>query len=236
MTATIPERIAGLLTAIAAAVVITAIAIVPFLTPAWVGYEQGRSGAAQLTGFATADLHAATDAILADLVAGPPDFDVQVGGAPVLEERERAHMRDVRGVFAGFGLLAVIAAVGLIAAYAGARRLGHPERWWAAVRNGARGLVIGVVIAGILAFFAFDTAFEIFHRLFFAGGSYTFDPGTDRLVQLFPFTFWSETTIAVGAVIVVLALLTASLAGHRAHRHAAPAATAAGLARPEGAR
>ena len=96
--------------------------------------------------------------------------------------------------------------------------------------------MIGVVIAGILAFFAFDTAFEIFHRLFFAGGSYTFDPGTDRLVQLFPFTFWSETTIAVGAVIVVLTLLTASLAGHRAHRHAAPAATAAGLARPEGAR
>jgi integral membrane protein (TIGR01906 family) len=236
VTATFPERIAGLLTAIASAVVIAAIAIVPFLTPAWVGFEQGRSGAAQLTGFSTADLRAATDAILADLVIGPPDFDVQVGGTPVLEERERAHMRDVRGVFAGFGLLAVLAAVGLIAAYAGARRLGHPERWWSAVRNGARGLVVGVVIAGIVAFFAFDAAFEIFHRLFFAGGSYTFDPGTDRLVQLFPFTFWSETTMAVGAVIVVLALLTAVVAARRSHRHAAPAASTAGLASPEGAR
>ena len=43
----------------------------------------------------------ATDAILADLVVGPPDFDVAVAGTPVLIERERAHMRDVRGVFAG---------------------------------------------------------------------------------------------------------------------------------------
>ena len=50
-------------------------------------------------------------------------------------------------------------------------------------------------------------AFEIFHRLFFAGGSYTFDPRTDRLVQLFPFDFWSETTLVVGGMIVVLAAL-----------------------------
>jgi integral membrane protein (TIGR01906 family) len=237
VTATIPERVAGLLTALATAVVITAIAIVPFLTPAWVSFEQGRSGAEQLTGFTMGELRTATDAILADLVVGPPDFDVLVAGAPVLNERERAHMRDVRGVFAGFGLLAVGAAAGLVALYAGARRLGHPERAWAAIRNGARGLVIGIVIAGVIAFFAFDAAFEVFHRLFFAGGSYTFDPGSDRLVQLFPFTFWSETTMAVGGLIVVLSLLTATLAGRRARRNqGAQVAAAAGLAHPEAAR
>ena len=43
----------------------------------------------------------ATDAIVADLVFGPPDFDVEVGGVPVLIEREQQHMRDVRTVFAG---------------------------------------------------------------------------------------------------------------------------------------
>jgi integral membrane protein (TIGR01906 family) len=237
VTATIPERVAGLLTALATAVVIAAIAIVPFLTPAWVSFEQGRSGAEQLTGFTTGELSAATNAILADLVFGPPNFDVQVAGAPVLNERERTHMRDVRGVFAGFGLLAVVAAVGLVALYAGARRLGHPERAWAAIRNGARGLAIGVVIAGAVAFFAFDAAFEVFHRLFFAGGSYTFDPGSDRLVQLFSFTFWSETTMAVGGVIIVLSLLTATLAGHRARRtRSAQAAAASSVAHPQAAR
>ena len=58
-------------------------------------------------------------------------------------------MRDVRGVFAGFGLLAVVAADrARRRCTAAARRLGHPERAWAAIRNGARGLVVGVVVAG----------------------------------------------------------------------------------------
>jgi integral membrane protein (TIGR01906 family) len=235
VNATVPERAAGILTAMATAVVITAIAILPFLTPAWVSFEQARTGVPQLTGFTPDQLRSATDAILSDLVFGPPDFDVAVGGTPVLNEREQAHMRDVRGVFAGFGLVAALAAIGLVAAVAFARRLGHSERAWAAVRNGARGLAIGVVIAGAIAFFAFDAAFELFHRLFFAGGSYTFDPGTDRLVQLFPFTFWSETTMAVGAVIVVLSLVVATLAGRRARPQPSAAAAATPVAHPEAA-
>jgi integral membrane protein (TIGR01906 family) len=232
---TVPERVAGVVTAMATALVIIAIAIVPFLTPAWVSFEQVRTGAPQLTGYTTEQLRTATDAILVDLVLGPPDFDVEVGGTPVLNEREQAHMRDVRGVFAGFGLLAVIAAVGLVALYAGARRLGHSERAFVAMRRGAIGLVIGVVIAGVVALVAFDALFEVFHRLFFAGGSYTFDPGTERLVQLFPFAFWSETTMAVGAVIIALSLVVATLAGRRAHPHAEQTSAAASLARPEAA-
>ena len=37
-----------------------------------------------------------------------------------------------------------------------------------------------------------------FHRIFFAGGTYLFDPRTERLVQLFPDQFWSETSIVLG--------------------------------------
>jgi integral membrane protein (TIGR01906 family) len=216
MSSGLRRRIAALLTALATAVVIVAVAILPFLTPAWVDFDQGWAGAIGYTGFTHDELRTATDSILADLVVGPPDFDVAIRGVPVLNERERAHMRDVRGVFAGFAVLAVLAAVGLLVAYGGARRLGHPERWWSAVRNGARGLAVGVVVAGLIAFFAFDAAFEIFHRLFFAGGSYSFNPATDRLVQLFPDAFWSETTMAVGAVVLVLTLVVATVAGRRA--------------------
>lgn len=216
VSGSLPTRIAGLVTGIATAIVITAVAIIPFLTPAWVSFEQGRAGAAAWTGFGPADLRAATDAILSDLVIGPPAFDVEVGGEAVLNERERAHMRDVRSVFGLFGLAAVASAVVVVVGISGARRLGHPERAWRAVRNGARGLIVGVVIAGILAAVAFDALFEVFHQLFFAGGSYTFDPASERLVQLFPFSFWSETTIAVGAVIVVLAVVVGVVAGRRA--------------------
>ena len=235
VTRTLFERLAALATAIAAAVVVIAIAILPFLTPAWVSFEQGRTGAAALTGYSPTELNAATGAILHDLVIGPPDFAVTVGGAPVLEERERAHMRDVRGVFAGFGLLAIVSAIGLVALAAGARAMGHPERSWAAIAAGMRGLIVGIVVAGVISAVAFDAVFELFHRLFFPGGSYTFDPRTDRLVQLFPFDFWSETTIVLGIVIVAIAAVVAVVSGRRARAGAAERAASASI-RPEPAR
>ncbi|HET7030264.1 MAG TPA: DUF1461 domain-containing protein [Candidatus Limnocylindrales bacterium] len=218
MTRTVPERIAAFATGLAAAVVVIAIAILPFLTPAWVSFEQGRTNAAGLTGYAESDLRSATDSILHDLVLGPPAFDVQVGGAPVLQPREQAHMRDVRGVFAGFGLLALASLVVLVAGIVGARAMGHAERAWRAIGTGMRGLIVGIVVAGVIASVAFDAAFEIFHQLFFPGGSYTFDPRTDRLVQLFPFDFWSETTIVLGVVIIVLAVCVAFTSGRLARR------------------
>jgi len=218
VTRTIPERIAAAATGLAAAVVVVAISILPFLTPAWVAFEQGRTNAAGLTGYAEPDLRGATDSILHDLVIGPPDFAVEVNGTPVLEERERSHMRDVRGVFAGFGLLALVSAGVLVAGVVGARRMGHVERAWRAIGTGMRVLVVAIVVAGVIATFAFDAAFEVFHRLFFPGGSYTFDPRTDRLVQLFPFDFWSETTIVLGVAIVALALVVSVAAGRLARR------------------
>ena len=95
---------------------------------------------------------------------------------------------------------------------------------WRAVGGGARALAIAIAVGGAFAILAFDAAFELFHRLFFSAGSYTFDPRTDRLVQLFPEQFWSETAIAVGAVMLVVAGLTAWLAGRRAAQSAAGAA------------
>jgi integral membrane protein (TIGR01906 family) len=239
MTRTVPERIAAGATGLAAALVVIAISIVPFLTPAWVAFEQDRTGAAALTGFDPADVRVATNAILHDLVLGPPAFDVEVAGSPVLEERERAHMRDVRGVFAGFGVLAALAAVGLVVLVAGARRMGHPERAWRAIATAMRWLIVGIIVAGAIAAVAFDAVFEIFHRLFFPGGSYTFDPGTDRLVQLFPFDFWSETTIVLGVVIVALAILvwmTARRLSRRAVANRDPLAPALAATHPEAAR
>ena len=142
---------ATVLTAAATAIVIVAVAVVPFLSPQWVAFGQGRAEAAAWTGFSEADLRIATNAILADLVFGPPEFDVEVAGAPVLNERERGHMRDVRGVFAGFAALAIVAALGLVALYIGARASGHADRWWLAVRNGARGLILVVIVGAVIA-------------------------------------------------------------------------------------
>jgi integral membrane protein (TIGR01906 family) len=210
---------ASVLVGIATAVVILALAIVPFVNPAWVSFEQGRARAEAWTGYSTPQLRQATDAILSDLVLGPPKFDVVVAGQEVLNARERQHMTDVRGVFVGLAVLAVASLVVLFVAH---RLLGGSARFWRAVRRGTAGLAIGVLVVGVIGAFAFDLAFDVFHRLFFAGGSYTFDPRTDRLVQLFPEQFWFETSLAVGALILLLCLVASRLGS----RGAASVATA----------
>jgi integral membrane protein (TIGR01906 family) len=210
-------RLASIVIGVATAIVIIAVAILPFLTPQWVGFEQSRAQAEAWTGYTTAELREATDAILADLVVGPPEFDVSVAGRPVLEAREQAHMRDVRNVFVA---LWVMAAVSLVVLAAAGWRMRDRARLWRSIRRGAMVLAVGVVALGGVALVAFDTLFEVFHELFFPAGSYTFDPRADKLVQLFPFSFWQETAIVVGIVIVAISAVVAFVANRRERRAA----------------
>ncbi len=232
---TLTGALVSLVVGIAAALVIVAIAILPFLTPAWVGFEQGRAQAAAWTGYSEGDLRTATDAILADLVIGPPDFDVAIAGVPVLTERERGHMRDVRGVFAGFYLLAIVGAGVLVGAFLLARRPARRARLWRRLGLAGRVIAVATVALGIVGVLFFDRAFEVFHELFFPAGSFLFDPATDRLVQLFPETFWVETTIAVGIAIIVLAAGLAWFGGRRARTLEARLATSGGATAPRSA-
>ena len=156
-------RAMSLLTGIATAVVIVALAILPFLTPQWIGFEQDRSNATGWTGYSADELRAATGSILSDLVVGPPDFDVQVRGQAVLDEREQGHMRDVRTIFLGLWALAALSVVVLLAA----SRRSDRAATWRAVRRGALGLAIGVVALGAVAVVAFDALFETFHEILF---------------------------------------------------------------------
>lgn len=209
--------------ALATGLCILAVVISPFLTPAWVAFEQDRADAAGWTGFNAEELRTATNAILSDLVLGPPNFEVTVRGTPVLTNGERDHMRDVRGIFTAFYLAATGALVILLVGRSGARGTGawSKARFLGSVRAGSVGLAIVIVAAGVVAAVAFDAAFEVFHRLFFAAGTYNFDPLTYRLVQLFPDTFWSETTMAVGGLTLILSLVVALVATRRLRADAA---------------
>jgi integral membrane protein (TIGR01906 family) len=203
------------LVTVATAFAIVAACVTAFMNPWWFAFEQARADVPAWTGFTASEIRTATDSILSDLVVGPPAFDVEVRGAPVLDANERGHMRDVRQVFLGFWAIAAVAAVLLVAAWVAARRGAAEGSFRSAVRRGSIGLAVGVVVVAALALVAFEPLFELMHRVLFPGGNWTFDPSTERLVQLFPYQLWVETSLAVGAAILVVAAAVAVLARSR---------------------
>jgi integral membrane protein (TIGR01906 family) len=221
------ERFGAVVAAVATPLVVIAAAVLLFLNPIWVGFDQDRSDAAGWTGYTSAQVHQVTGSILSDLVFGPPTFDVTLNGQPVLDERSRAHMADVRTVLGELGLVALAAAVLLAAAGVAS----HGRRWfWRAVELGASVLVVGVIVVGAAFALFFEQAFELFHEIFFPPGTYMFDPKTEKLVQLFPDQFWTETSLALAAAVLVLAV--AVVIGARRRLQASASADAAGVPSP----
>jgi integral membrane protein (TIGR01906 family) len=197
------EGIAAVVAAVATPFAIVAAAVLLFLNPIWVGYEQERSNVAGLTGYTPSQVRQVTGSILSDLVFGPPNFDAAVDGQPVLDQRERGHMADVRSVLDGLGVVALGAAVVLVATALASRG----RRWfWRAAGAGASVLAVGVVVVGLAFAVFFDQAFELFHEIVFSPGTYMFDPRTEKLVQLFPDQFWSETSVALALAVLMLSL------------------------------
>ncbi len=161
-----------------------------------------------------------TDAVVLEVYLGPGTFAQDVGGEPVFNPRERGHMGDVRTVWLAILFVAALAALLLAVAWARAR---DRARYWRAVASGSAVLALGTVVVGGAFVLLFDVAFEIFHRLFFAQGTYTFDPRSERLVQLFPYAFWTETSVAITGVVLALAFLTWAGARHLGRRPASGA-------------
>jgi integral membrane protein (TIGR01906 family) len=214
------RRLATAAVAIATALVITGVAIALFFNPVWVSFAQGRADAAAYTGWTPEQVDAVTRDIVMEIWLGPGSFGQEVAGQPVFDERERSHMADVRSVVLSF--YAVVLAALLVLLVAGFASRG--SHWFrGAVALGAGGLAVAAVAVG--SFFAvfFDRAFTLFHQLFFAQGSWMFDPATDRLVQLFPEQFWTETSVAIAVVVVGLAIIVWAVARPRSRSSGAVA-------------
>ena len=223
------RRLAGIAVAFAAALVITGASIALFFNPAWVSFAQGRGNAAAYTGWTPEQVDTVTRDIVLEVWFGPGTFAQDVAGQPVFVERERSHMADVRAIVLAFYALVAVAFATLVIAGVASRG----SRWfWRAVSIGAGGLAVGAIVIGGTFLVFFDTAFSLFHQLFFAAGTWSFDPATDRLVQLFPYQFWTETSVAIAVVGLGLTLcvwaLARRLAGPRGGPPVAAGAVAAG--------
>jgi integral membrane protein (TIGR01906 family) len=220
--ASAPSRgatVVSIVAAVATALVILGAVVALFFNPLWVGFEQGRTQVDAWTGWDAATIRAVTDSVVIEVFLGPGTFAQHAHGVPVFAADEAGHMADVRRVVLAFGAVVLLAAVALVVAWWSRPRR---EAFWRGVRAGSFGLAVFLLAAGVFAVFLFDTAFEVFHRVFFAAGTYSFDPATSRLVQLFPEAFWMETSIALGIVAIAASAVVALVAGRR--RRAARAA------------
>ncbi len=209
----------GAVASVSTAIVLVAVAIAAFFNPFWIDFEQQRATVPAITGYTLDQVRTATGSILASLFFGPPDFAVALNGQPVLDAAERSHMVDVRTVLLGFGIVVAVAIVALVLIVAANRR----NAWlWRAVARGSGALAVVGVVVGIAVLFFFDAAFEVFHLVFFPQGNFSFDPRTERLTQLFPDQFWTETSIGIAVVGLSLAVLVTLAARWQAsHREMA---------------
>ena len=206
--------VAGL-AGVATVIVVLGFTIVLFFNPLWVGFEQERADVPAITGYTPEQVQAVTGSILADLFFGPPGFAVAVDGRPVLDSAERSHMVDVRNVLVPVTILFGIALAVLVALVARNRR----SAWvWRAVARASSVLALVGIAVGVAVLFFFDAAFLLFHRVFFPQGNFSFDPRTQRLTQLFPDQFWTETSMAIAIVGLAIAV-SVSLAARRRAAH-----------------
>jgi integral membrane protein (TIGR01906 family) len=189
---------------VATILVILALAVLPLLSAPFVHAALDAAGSARLLGLETAVTHALSDRSVAELVGGPGTFAfVGPDGMPFYDEAERRHLGDARALL--WLLLAAGAiAAGLIAILlAAARRSVRASLWRAVSRAGATTALIVVVVA-VVGLVAFEPLFTIFHEVFFPAGGWSFDPSTQRLVQLYPFLFWQIASAGLGLLVLIL--------------------------------
>jgi len=201
-----------LLVPLATMLVIGALSLLLLFTPFFIHPALDAADSDAWLGMTAEQAHAYSDRTIGDLFAlGAFDFTAPTGTAFFTAD-ERAHMRDVRIVLFGFLALA-LAALAFVALMLRRRR----AEAVAAIGSAGTALVVGTLVAGVLAAVAFDAVFELFHRLLFPGGNFSFDPGSQRLVQLYPLMFWQITAAALG-VLLVVGGLGAWLIGRRGRR------------------
>jgi integral membrane protein (TIGR01906 family) len=195
-----------LLVPVATMLTIGAVALLLLLTPIYLHPALDAADAPAWLGMSEQVTHDYSDRTVTELLFGPATFEFAApDGSPFYDASERGHMRDVRVVLYGFLGISAVAA-GLLAAVIYRRHADASVL--RAISRGGAWLAVGTVVVGVFAALAFDTAFELFHEIVFPGGNFSFDPTTERLVQLYPIAFWQLTTAVLGVLLVVGGALT----------------------------
>jgi len=148
--------------------------------------------------FATANLQFVTQSqSLAALAAQNQN------GVLLYNARELKHMQDVQNVYQTAWRVWQVALVlvvlsGLALAW---RKENRPVFASALIAGGA--ITAGLVLlVGLIAIVAWQAWFVIFHQVFFAAGSWTFD-NSNTLIRLFPEKFWYDAALTISSLSLI---------------------------------
>jgi integral membrane protein (TIGR01906 family) len=174
----------------------------------------------EVTNISSSGLLAATHQIRNYFTNGERDLDIRVtdkdgNSGPLFNEREIAHMRDVKALVRRIYILLDGAALYTLAFAVVALALGLPGRRRLArvVLAGSLAATAVIVGLGAAALIGFDQLFTEFHVLSFSNDFWELNPAQDHLVQIFPQGFWFDITIFAGALALLAALCLAVLSG-----------------------
>lgn len=202
--------------------VIVALAVLPLLTPLFVHPALDAAGAPGRLSLDPALAHQLSDRSLQELLLGPGTFAFDgPDGQPFYDTAERRHLADARALLWLCLLAGAVSALVVGAALLRASP-GRKVALWRLVSHAGLTAAAAVAVLGIVSLVAFGTLFTLFHQVFFPAGNWSFDPATQRLVQLYPFGFWQIAAAALGALIVLLGLGTWLLGRSMARRTSAP--------------
>lgn len=139
----------------------------------------------------------------------------------VFNQREVAHLRDVKGLFR----LVYWLLLGTFL-YAGVYT-GVSLYWWRD-RRLYRGLIGGgvltlalMLVIGLISVINFDWFFRQFHMISFANDLWMLDPATDYLIMLFPQGFWFDAAIFCAGMTAFLAFVLGGVGWWRLRKNAA---------------
>ena len=140
-------------------------------------------------------------------VTGDGDRAPVSSGGQIFTPAEYAHMADVRNVFIGARLVAIVAAiVAAVLILRAARRRRRAAVMLA--RDAAIAACIGTAVIAVGAAVAFDPLFLLFHRIFFPQGNFLF-PADSNLLAMYPDPYWYGVTLRVGLTFVAAMALIA---------------------------
>ncbi|MEP6870557.1 MAG: TIGR01906 family membrane protein [Anaerolineaceae bacterium] len=203
-------------------------------------YERGfrQNNAAAITGVSLPELDRAADELARYFENDAPllTTTVQIDGqeAPLYNDREIAHMKDVKTLMRfvyrlnEFSLAFIITYVSCVYLWT------REKSFRTLAAQALAGVGVGFValaFVGVFAITGFDAAWTKFHQLVFNNDLWRLDPSRDRLIQMFPEKFWQESTYIIGGLTLVevalivgsaLAYLVTTRPSKPTNRHGAP--------------